>query len=56
MILTVREVVEDIDSTMPPKVTPMIKESSDVLREDLPNRLPLMRDIPHAIDQMAPVS
>jgi len=47
MILTVREVVEEVDSTIPPEVTPVIKEFSDVFPEALPNKLPPMRDIQH---------
>jgi len=48
MILAAREVVKTPDSTIPPEVTPMIGELNDVFPEDLPNKLPPMRDI--AID------
>ena len=50
MILTVREVVKTPDSTIPPNVTPVTEEFSDVFSEDLPNKLPPMRDIQPAID------
>ena len=50
MILTAREVVEKSYSTSPPEVTPVIKKFSDVFPEDLPDKLPLMCDIQHAID------
>jgi len=50
MILTAREVVKMLNSTIPPEVTPAIEEFSDVFFEDFPSRLPSMRDIQHAID------
>jgi len=50
MILPAREVVKTPYSTIPLEVTPMIEEFSDVFVEDLPNKLPLMRDIQQAID------
>jgi len=49
-VLTVREVIKMPNSTIPPKVTPVIEEFSDVFPEDLPNRLSPMRDIEHTID------
>ena len=55
MILTAREVVKTPDSTIPSKVTPVIEKFSDVFPEDLPNKLPPMRDIHHTID-LAPGS
>ena len=39
MILAAREVVEKNDSTIPPEVTPVIKKFSDVLPEDILNKL-----------------
>ena len=45
MILMAREVVKTPDSTIPPEVTPVIEEFSDVFSEDLLNNLPPMRDI-----------
>jgi len=50
MILIAREVVKTPNGTIPPEVTPVIEEFSDVFPEDFPNRLPPMRDIQHAID------
>jgi len=50
MILTVREVVKTPDSTIPQELTLVIEEFSDVFLEDLPNKLPPMRNIQHAID------
>ena len=49
MIPTAREVGES-DSTIPRKVTPIIKEFNDVFLEDLPDKLPSMCNIQHAID------
>ena len=45
MILAAREVVKMSNSTIPLEVTPVIEEFSDVLAEDLLNRLPSMCDI-----------
>ena len=50
MILTAGEVVKTPDSTIPPEVTPVIEEFSDVFPENPPNKLPPMCDIQHAID------
>jgi len=50
MILIVREVVKIPDNHIPPKVTHVIEEFSDVFLEDLLNRLLPMRGIQHAID------
>ena len=50
MILAAREVVKMSDSTIPPEVTSIIEEFSDVFPEDLPNKLSPMRDIQHAIN------
>jgi len=50
MILAAREVVKMLDSTIPPEVTSIIEEFSDVFPEDLPNKLSPMRDIQHAIN------
>jgi len=50
MIVAVKEVVKTPDSTIPPEVTPMIEEFSNVFPEDLPNKLSLMLDIQHATD------
>ena len=50
MILAAGEVVKTPDSTIPSEVTPVIEEFSDVFPEDLPNKLPPMRNIQHAID------
>ena len=45
MILKASEVVELSDSIIPPEITLVIKEFSDVFTEDLPNKLPTMCDI-----------
>ena len=45
MILTAREVVKALDSTIPLKVASMIEEFIDVFPEELPNKLPPMHDI-----------
>jgi len=50
IILAASEVVKMSDSTILPEVTPVIEEFSDVFLEDLPNKLPAMHDIQHAID------
>ena len=50
MILTVREVVKTLDSTIPSEVILVIEEFNNVFPKDLPNRLPPMHNIQHAID------
>ena len=50
MILAAKEVVKTPNSTIPPEVTLVIEKFSDVFPEELPNRLPPMHDIQHAID------
>ena len=50
MILTAREVAKMLDNIILSEVTPMIEEFSDVFLENLPNKLPPMLDIQHAID------
>ena len=50
MILPSREVVQESNSIIPPEVTIVIKEFSDVFLEDLPDKLSPMRDIQHTID------
>jgi len=45
-----REVVKEFGSIVPPKGTPVIKGFSDIVPEDSLNKLPPMRDIPHAIE------
>ena len=56
MIPIARAAVEECDSTIPPEVTPVIKEFSGVFREDLPDKLPPMRHIQHAIDLVSKVN
>ena len=56
MILTTRDVMEESNSTIPPEVTPVIKKFSDVFSENLSDKLPLMRDIQHAIDLVSKAS
>ncbi|XP_020257552.1 uncharacterized protein LOC109834065 [Asparagus officinalis] len=50
MILITREVAKESNTSLPPEVTPMISEFANVFPEDLPEKLPPMRDIQHAID------
>jgi len=50
MILTAREVVKMPDSTIPPEITPVIEEFSDVFPKDFLNNLPPMCGIQHAIN------
>jgi len=45
MILTAREVIKMSDYTIPSEVTLVSEEFNDVFPEDLPNRLPPIRDI-----------
>ena len=47
--ITVRE-VKETESTHPPEVDPILQEFSDIFPEELPEGLPPMRDIQHAID------
>jgi len=53
MISIAIEIVKEPDSTIPPEVTPVIKEFSDIIPEDLPDKLPPMCGFQHAIDQKA---
>ena len=50
IILAAREVIKIPNSIIPPEVTLVIEEFSDIFPEDLPNKLPPIRDIQHAID------
>lgn len=50
MILIAREVLKEYVDQVLPEIGPVIKEFSNVFSEDLPNKLPPMRDIQHAID------
>src|SRR4051812_22875683 len=50
MIVAAREVPRDSDELIPLEIDPIIIEFSDVFPEDLPDKLPPMRDIQHAID------
>ena len=50
VILTTKEVTKESNTTISPEVTPVIAEFADVFPEDLPDKLPLMRDIQHAIN------
>ena len=50
MVLAIKEITKEANTAIPPKVTPMIAEFADVFPEDLPDKLPPMRDIQHTID------
>ena len=50
MILTIREVIEEPSTRIPPKVIPVITEFADIFLEDLQDKLPLMCDIQRVID------
>jgi len=47
---------KEFNIVIPPKVTLVIAEFADVFLEDLPNKLPPMCDIQHAIDHVPGVS
>ena len=49
IILTAREVIKTPDSTIPPEVTPVIEEFSDVFPKNLPNKF-YHRCVNNAID------
>ncbi|XP_058106908.1 uncharacterized protein LOC131250640 [Magnolia sinica] len=48
--LLAREVTPEVHVELPPEVTSVLEEYSDVFPKDLLDELPLMRDIRHAID------
>ena len=50
MILVTKEITKESNTAIPPEVTSVIAEFADVFPEDLPDKLPPMRDIQHAID------
>ena len=50
MILATKEITKKSNTVIPPEVTLVIAEFADVFPEDLPDRLPPMRDIQHTID------
>ena len=50
VILATKEITKESNTAIPHKVTPVIAEFADVFPEDLPDKLPVMRDIQHAID------
>ncbi|XP_020671908.1 uncharacterized protein LOC110091938 [Dendrobium catenatum] len=50
--LVARETNEEVGEPIPKEVHPLLKTFSDVFPEDLPNQLPPLRDIQHAIDLM----
>ena len=50
VILTAQEVPKKSVTLIPCEVAPVINEFVDVFPEDLPDQLPPMRDIQHAID------
>ena len=50
IIVVAREVAKESQETIPPALTSIITKFVDVFPKDLPDQLPLMRDIQHAID------
>jgi len=50
VILATKEITKESNTAIPPEVTPMIAEFADVFPEDLPDKLPPMRDIQHVIN------
>jgi len=50
LILTTKEITKESNAAIPLEVTLVIVEFADVFPEDLPDKLPPMRDIQHAID------
>ncbi|XP_072987259.1 uncharacterized protein [Typha latifolia] len=50
LILAAREILNEPSESIPFEATAVIEEFSDVFPEDLPDELPPMRDIQHAID------
>ena len=50
ILLTTREVPKESVTSIPLEITPVIDEFADVFPEDLPDQLPPLRDIQHAID------
>jgi len=56
MILTTKEITKESNTAIPPEVTSVIAELADVIPEDLPDKLPPMHDIQHAIDLVPEVS
>ena len=42
--------VRETESTHPPEVAPILQEFADIFLEELPEGLPPMQDIQHAID------
>ncbi|XP_028555460.1 uncharacterized protein LOC114580855 [Dendrobium catenatum] len=54
--LVVCEVTKEPHRTIPQKVQPILLDFSDIFPEDLPNQLPPLRDIQHAIDLAQGVS
>ena len=50
VIFTTKKVTKDTNTLIPPEITPLNAKFADVFPEDLPDKLPPMRDIQHAID------
>ena len=50
VILVAKEVTDDSLEQILPTVVPILKEFTDVFLEELPDSLPPMRDIQHAIN------
>ena len=50
VILATKKITKEFNTVIPPEVTPVISEFADVFPEDLPDKLPPMRDIQRAVD------
>ena len=49
-ILTTKEIYESVQKEQPPEVIEILEEFKDVFPEELPDQLPPLRNIQHAID------
>ena len=56
VILATKEVTKETNTLIPPEVTPVIMEFTDVFPEDLLDKLSLTCDIQHAIDLVSGAS
>lgn len=54
--MVAKDISKDSQEELPKEVSPMLKELQDVFLEDLPDRLPPLCDIQHAIDFVSGVT